>query len=135
MGEEHWLTDARFKDDDSRGVHGEVISARMSAWCAQRTTEEVLQALEVARIPGGPVYSPQQALEDPHIQAMGFLQPTEYPGLPKSAPLANIPVTLSDTPGSIRMRAPMLGEHTDEVMCSLGYNAAEIAALREQRVI
>jgi crotonobetainyl-CoA:carnitine CoA-transferase CaiB-like acyl-CoA transferase len=49
MGEEHWLTDARFKDDDSRGVHGEVISARMSAWCAQRTTEEVLQALEVAR--------------------------------------------------------------------------------------
>jgi crotonobetainyl-CoA:carnitine CoA-transferase CaiB-like acyl-CoA transferase len=135
MGEEHWLTDARFKDDDSRGAHGEVISARMSAWCAERTTEEALQTLEAARIPGGPVYSPQQALEDPHIQAMGFLQPTAYPGLPKPAPLANIPVTLSDTPGSIRMRAPLLGEHTDEVMCSLGYDTAEIAALRDQRVI
>ena len=135
MGEEHWLTDARFKDDDSRGQHGDLISARMAQWCAERTTAEILQTLEAARIPGGPVYSPQQTLEDPHINAIGFLQPTDYPGLPKPAPLADVPITLSHTPGSIRCRAPLLGEHTDDIMRSLGYSPEEIAVLRAKRVI
>ncbi len=135
MGEDQWLTDARFKDDDSRGLHGELISERMSRWCADRTTEEALEAMEEARIPGGPVYSPQQALEDPHINAIGFLQDTHYPGLPKPAPLAGVPVTLSDTPGSIRLRAPLLGEHTEEIMGSLGYSDEAIAALRDKQVI
>jgi crotonobetainyl-CoA:carnitine CoA-transferase CaiB-like acyl-CoA transferase len=44
-------------------------------------------------------------------------------------------VFLSDTPGSIRHRAPMLGEHTDEILAELGYAKDEIAALRDKRVI
>jgi len=44
-------------------------------------------------------------------------------------------VFLSDTPGSIRHRAPTLGEHTDEILAELGYGKDEIAALREKRVI
>jgi crotonobetainyl-CoA:carnitine CoA-transferase CaiB-like acyl-CoA transferase len=135
MGEDHWLHDPRFADDNSRGIHGHLISARMAVWCAERTSAEVLQIMEDARIPAGPVYAPQQALDDPHINALGFLEPVDYPGLPKPAPLAGIPVSLSDTPGHIRCRAPLLGEHTDEIMTSLGYSQAEIAALRDKRVI
>jgi crotonobetainyl-CoA:carnitine CoA-transferase CaiB-like acyl-CoA transferase len=44
-------------------------------------------------------------------------------------------VSLSNTPGSIRCRAPLLGEHTDAILSSLGYTPAEIAALRDKRVI
>ena len=100
MGEEHWLTDPRFKDDISRGDNGAVISERMSRWCAERSTAEALEILGKAKIPAGPVLKPQQTLDDPHIQAMGFFQPTEFPGAPRPAPLAKVPVWLSETPGS-----------------------------------
>ena len=135
MGEDHWLTDPRFADDDSRGRHGEVLSERMAVWCAERTTAQALGALEAARVPAGPVYSPQQALDDPHVQAIGFLQPTDYPGLPRPAPLTQTPVQLSASPGSIRHRAPLLGEHTDEVLGDLGYSDADVAELRQLGVV
>ena len=135
MGEEHWLTDPRFKDDISRGDNGEVISERMSRWCAERTTAEALEILAKAMIPSGPVLKPQQTLDDPHIQAMGFFQMTEFPGAPKPAPIAKAPVWLSGTPGSIRRRAPTLGEHTDQILTKLGYDKKAIAKLREKGVI
>jgi crotonobetainyl-CoA:carnitine CoA-transferase CaiB-like acyl-CoA transferase len=127
MGEKHWVTDARFKDDISRGDDGAVISERMSRWCAERSTAEALETLSKARIPTGPVLKPQQTLDDPHIQAMGFFQPTEFPGAPKPAPIAKAPVWLSGTPGSIRRRAPTLGEHTEEILAKLGYDKKAIA--------
>ena len=98
MGEPHWLTDPRFKDDISRGDNGAVISERMGRWCAERTTAEALEVLAKAKIPSGPVLKPQQTLDDPHIQAMGFFQPTEFPGAPRPAPHRQGPrVALGDT--------------------------------------
>jgi crotonobetainyl-CoA:carnitine CoA-transferase CaiB-like acyl-CoA transferase len=135
MGEEHWLTDPRFKDDISRGDNGAIISERMSRWCAERTSAEAIETLGKAMIPSGPVLKPQQTLDDPHINAMGFFHPTEFPGAPKPAPIAKVPVWLSGTPGSIRRRPPTLGEHTDQILAELGYDKKTIAALREKRVI
>src|SRR5207248_698594 len=100
MGEPEWLTDPRFQDDISRGNHGAIISERMGRWCAERTSAEVLEILGKAKIPAGPVLKPQQALDDPQVNAMGFFQPTEFPGAPKPAPIAKVPVFLSQTPGS-----------------------------------
>jgi len=135
MGEEHWLTDPRFKDDISRGDNGEVISERMGRWCAERTTAEALEVLSNAKIPSGPVLKPQQTLDDPHIKAMGFFQPIEFPGAPKPAPIAKVPVWLSETPGSIRRRAPTLGEHTNQILAELGYDKKAIAKLRDKGAI
>jgi crotonobetainyl-CoA:carnitine CoA-transferase CaiB-like acyl-CoA transferase len=135
MGEEHWLTDPRFKDDEARGDHGEIVSKRMSEWTAERTTAEALAALEAARIPAGPLHTPQQALEDAHIRAAGLLRDADYPGLPRPAPLAPTPVDLSETPGRFRHRAPTLGEHTDSILTELGYRADAIARLRADGVI
>jgi len=135
IGEEHWLTDPRFHDDQSRGDHGEIISARMAAWTAERTTAEALAALDAAHIPAGPLHSPQQALEDVHIRTAELLKDTDYPGLPRKAPLAPFPVTLSETPGRFRCRAPTVGEHTDEILAELGYSPDELIELRAKRVI
>jgi crotonobetainyl-CoA:carnitine CoA-transferase CaiB-like acyl-CoA transferase len=135
MGEDHWLNDPRFKDDISRGDNGAVVSERMGRWCAQYTTAEALEILGKAKLPAGPVLKPQQTLDDPHIQAMGFFQPTEFPGMAKPAPVAKAPVWLSATPGSIRHRAPVLGEHTDAILTELGYGGGEIAALRQKGII
>jgi crotonobetainyl-CoA:carnitine CoA-transferase CaiB-like acyl-CoA transferase len=135
MGEPHWLTDPRFKDDLARGDHGEIISERMSRWTGERTTAQALAELEKVQIPAGPLYAPQQALEDAHIRAAGLLVDTEYPGLPRPAPLAPTPVDLSETPGTFRHRAPQLGEHTDAILAELGYSADDIKQLRADKVI
>jgi len=135
MGEDHWLDDDRFKTDISRGDNGEIISERLASWCAERTNEEVLAEMEKARIPAGPILSPQQVLEDPHITAKGLFESVEYPGLDTPAPLMKTPVELSETPGEIRSRAPRLGENTDEIMKELGYDQEQIIDLRNKRVI
>ncbi|HAC87389.1 MAG TPA: CoA transferase, partial [Gammaproteobacteria bacterium] len=135
MGEDHWLDDPRFKDDISRGDNGEIISKRLAEWCAERTSEEVLKAMEVVRLPAGPILSPREVLEDPHIAAKGLFQPLEYPGLSAPVPVMRTPVELSETPGEIRSRAPTLAEHTDEIMEELGYSESDIQALKGKRII
>jgi crotonobetainyl-CoA:carnitine CoA-transferase CaiB-like acyl-CoA transferase len=135
IGEPHWLEDPRFATDELRGDNGDAISARMTEWTRQRTVAEAIEELEKARIPVANVYSPQQALDDPHVQQMGFFQRLDYPGMAKPPLVATTPFKLSDTPGAIEHRAPLLGEHTDAVMAELGYSAADIAAFREKDVI
>ncbi|MEQ8267671.1 MAG: CoA transferase [Parvibaculum sp.] len=135
MGEDHWLSDPRFKDDLSRGDNGALLSERTSRWAEMRTTEEALAELEKARIPAGPVYTPQQALDDRHINEMGYLHRLPFPGLPNPAPVMETPIRLSRTPGTLRERAPVLGEHTDEILDELGYSAAEISAFRAEGVV
>jgi crotonobetainyl-CoA:carnitine CoA-transferase CaiB-like acyl-CoA transferase len=135
MGEPHWLEDTRFKDDLARGEHGTLISERMQRWCSERGTEEALEILGREKIPAAKVLKPQETLDHPQVQAMGFLQPLAYPGVPRPAPVAKAPVWLSATPGEIRHRAPLLGEHTDRILAELGYGADEIGALRRKGVI
>jgi crotonobetainyl-CoA:carnitine CoA-transferase CaiB-like acyl-CoA transferase len=135
MGEEHWLSDPRFTSDQSRGDNGNVLSERMSRWCAERTVAQAIKELEAARIPAGPVYSPQQALDDPHVQVGNFFQNVDFPGIEKPVALARTPIRLSQTPGEISMRPPLLGEHTQDILGGLGFAKAEVEALRKEGVI
>ena len=135
IGEDHWLSDPRFADDQSRADNGATIAKRMGQWCGERSCAEALAALEKASIVAGQVYSPQQALDEPHIRDAGLLAEREFPGIAGTLPLAPTPIDLSETPGSYRRRAPLVGEHTDEILASLGYGTAEIAALHEEKVV
>jgi crotonobetainyl-CoA:carnitine CoA-transferase CaiB-like acyl-CoA transferase len=135
LDEPEWLTDPRFKNDESRGNHAETISKRVTEWTLHRTTAQVLKEMEVAKIPAGPLYTPQQALDDPHIRQACLLVDTEYPGAARPIPLAPTPVDLSETPGTFRRRAPAVGEHTEAILRELAYSAKDIRALRDKRVV
>jgi|SRR5579872_329890 len=135
VGREELTRDSRFADDLSRANHCDVITEAMNAWLATRTTSQAIKELEAARIPAGPVMTVSQVLDDPQVKARELLKFVDYPGAPKSVPLANTAVRLSETPGGIRHRAPTLGEHTDEVLLELGYSDHEIDELRTRKVV
>ena len=135
IGEDHWLSDPRFETDQKRGDNNHILSERMAKWCAERTTKEAIAEMDAVRLPCGPVMSPQEVLEDPHLAAMGLMKRVAYPGFEEGVPLTELPIKMSKTDTKLKHRAPTLGEHTDQIMEKLGYSADEIADLRSKRVI
>ena len=128
-------TDPRLATDALRGENSVDVSAVMAHWCTSRTRDEVLAALARAKIPAGPVYSPQEALDDPHIAAAELLPARTFSGMERPYPLAPHPVDHSGMTASFRHSAPALGEHTDEILAELGYEATAIADLRERGIV
>ena len=135
MEDDFWLTDSRFSDDATRGKHSEMISDRMQQWTKTRTTVEVVEALDTARIPCGEVLTPQEALDHPQVQAMGYLEDLTYPGVEGTYPLPRIPIEFSKIERSKPRRPPLLSEHTADILIELGFSNDEITSFREQRMI
>ena len=135
VGEEQWIGDPRFATDEARGDNGEILSARASKWCAARTVAVALSELERAKVPAGPVLSPQQLLDDPHVKAAGYFSSVSFPGINGSTPIPATPVVLSETPGTVRTPPPGLGQHTQEILAGLGLSNAEIDDLRASDAI
>ena len=135
MGEDDWLTDERFKDDLSRGENGELISARMSDWCAERTSQEAIEALESSRIPVGEVLKAKQTLNEEHILKKGSYIKMSYPTMDKEYSVVGPAIELSENPGQIKTRSPELGEHNVEILSGLGYTQEDIEQFKIDRVI
>ena len=134
--QKRWLDDPRLQDDAGRGEHSAEILAAMRTWCAARTTNDAISQLEAAGLPAGPVYTPQQALDDPQAKAMHwFAEVVGYPGLPRPAPVPDLPLRFSRSSGGIERAPPKLGEHTDVLLAELGFDEAARARLREGGVV
>ena len=129
------IDDPRFRTDLDRGDNGELLSNMAQEHARDLTVSEALAAYGAAKVPAGPLLSPQQALDDPHIGAVGYLQDTDYPGMASAAPLATTPVHMTAGGGTINTRAPTLGEHTDAILAELGYDEGTIDELRQARIV
>ncbi len=135
IGKPEWLTDERFKDDMARGDNNDILCAAMSKWCLVRTTAEALADLKEAKLPAGPVLSFQGALDNPMVQSINHLNPLPFPGAVKDPLVTNAPFKLSKTPLEKLRRAPLLGEHNEEIYSELGYSAKEIAEFKATAII
>jgi crotonobetainyl-CoA:carnitine CoA-transferase CaiB-like acyl-CoA transferase len=140
MGREDLLNDPRFADDLLRADNYQTINEVMTAWCSARTTQEALSELERARIPCGPVQNLDQVLADPQVAARGLLLDVGYQ--PGDAPVKLSPAAVrlsaagdaSLEPARLRP-APALGQHTDAVLCELGFAPEQIAEFRAAQLI
>lgn len=109
------------------------IDEAIGQWTGQHTLEQVLDVLEAAAVPAGRIYTAADIVADPHYRARGMIEPHTLPdGQPVSLP--GVVPQLSATPGATRWIGPALGEHTDEVLGSLGLSAERIAELRQKGV-
>ncbi len=134
LGRSDLLVGLAYGSDQARGDNGEALSAVMAAWCAERTRSAALAELGTANIPCGPVYGPREVLADPHIRESEAFVPVNFPGLAAPAPVARPPVSLSRSPLEISRRAPLLGEHTRELLEESGYGPEEIATMCEMGI-
>jgi formyl-CoA transferase len=126
--------DPALAQNDGRVANVERLDAAIGAWTAQHSLDDVLARLNEARIPAGKIYDVADIATDPHYRARDMiLDSTLDDGTPVQLP--GVLPKLNATPGTVRSRAPALGEHTDEVLASLGLDDAQRAALRERGVI
>jgi len=120
--------------NDGRAAQMERIDAAIGAWTAGRTIAQVLDEMHQAQVPAGRIYSAADIAADPHFAARGMIERiTAGDGEPLSVP--GVVPKLSATPGAIRTAAPKLGEHTSEVLRSIGYDDSTIAGLRQAGIV
>ncbi len=134
IGREDLARDPALADNTGRVARVDELDAAISAWTAQRSVEEVLQALESAEVPSGRIYTVADIAADPHYRARGMLQDiTMDDGSVLSVP--GIVPKLSATPGGHRRNAPSIGQDTDAVLKEIGLSAAQIQALKDQGIV
>jgi crotonobetainyl-CoA:carnitine CoA-transferase CaiB-like acyl-CoA transferase len=107
--------DPRFKTVADRVAHNNELVALLAEKLRQKPSGHWLTALEAAGIPAGPVMHYDEVFTDPHILAREMVARTEHP-ITGTFHTLGVTVKLSDTPGSIRLPAPRLGEHTSEII-------------------
>jgi formyl-CoA transferase len=126
--------DPGLAQNDGRVPRTAELDAAIGDWLADRTLDEALEVLHAADVPAGRIFSVADMFVDPHFIAREMIQRFTLPDGQK-LPLPNITPKFSDTPGTTRWLGPELGEHTDEVLTALGYDAERIAQLRAAQVI
>ena len=133
IGEEGWIDDDAYKTPQARLLHLKPIFARIEQWTMGRTKFEAMEILNEYDIPCGPILSMKEIAEDPWLRKSGTVVEVDHPTRGRHLSVGN-PIKLSDSP-TVVTRAPLLGEHTDEVLRELGYSAGDLELLRAEKAI
>jgi crotonobetainyl-CoA:carnitine CoA-transferase CaiB-like acyl-CoA transferase len=126
--------DPRLASNPGRVEHEAEIDKLLADWCAAQDSAQLLQKLDDARVPAGPIYNVEDMLGDPHFNARGLFERVEIDGEPLKIP-ALLP-RLSRTPGSTRWPGGALGGANREILVDLlGLDEQEMNELRSAAVI
>ena len=131
---EDLMEDDRFRNPWDRKAREEELAALLEETFSTQDTAHWLQLLDDAGVVAGPIYNMEQVYQDPQVLARKMLVDTEDPEL-GTVHNIGVPVKLSATPGSIRRRAPALGEHSAEILLERGFSEEEVEGLLAEGVI
>jgi formyl-CoA transferase len=133
IGKEEWITDPNYATPDARLPRLKEVFETIEKWTVTKDKFEAMKLLNEHDIPCGPILSMEELANEPSLRATGTVVEVDHPTRGKYLSVGN-PIKLSDSPTEVT-RSPLLGEHTDEVLAELGIGTAEIAGLREKKVI
>lgn len=133
IGRDDLGNDPRLAQNDGRSQHAELIDGAIAEWTAQRSRDEVIEALKGARVPAGYPYTAADIVQDPHYLARQMIEQVQTSVGPLKVP--GVLPKLSRTPGRIGTGGPQLGEHNDDILAGLGLSEEQVAGLRERGVI
>jgi crotonobetainyl-CoA:carnitine CoA-transferase CaiB-like acyl-CoA transferase len=134
LGHPEWREDPRFTDNSARMQNLQALTDAMSSVLATRTRDEWITAFDAAGVPAGPVHTIGEALSHPQTLARNMVVDLEHPQAGPTRALG-CPVHFSETPTQITRHAPMLGEHSRELLKEYGYSDAEIDGFAADGVI
>lgn len=134
VGKPEWIDDPRYKTNLLRHQNVEQLEADIESILTTKEKKYWIDACEEAGVPAGPINNFAEALQDPHYLARDMVQEVEHPVIGKMK-MIGIPTKFSASPGAIKSAAPLLGEDTDDVLTSLGYNEAEINEFNEAGIV
>jgi crotonobetainyl-CoA:carnitine CoA-transferase CaiB-like acyl-CoA transferase len=126
--------DPRFATNVERVKHRTELETTLADAIARHDRAPLVDMLHKHDVPATPVNTVPQVLQDAQTEALGIVQRLDHPRL-GDIPIVSMPLTFSGERPPVRRAAPARGEHTDAVLEECGYSAAEVAALREQKVI
>jgi len=134
VGHPEVIAEPWFATGHGRAQHADLIDEYVGDWIGRHSRDETLRAFDEAGAAVAPVYDAKDLVEDPHVRETQML--TEVPDEELGPVLMhNVMWRMSATPGEIRFTGRPLGADTDAVLGELGYDAAELARLREDGVI
>jgi formyl-CoA transferase len=134
MGKPEWMEQPEWKTGGGRSKDRAALNATIGAVTKTKPSTYWMETLEAAGIPCGPIYSIDQVFADPQVRHLEIAAPVTHASR-GATELINSPLNLSDVPKGIRYAAPPAGEHTDQVLHSVGYSDTEIASMRAKGVI
>jgi crotonobetainyl-CoA:carnitine CoA-transferase CaiB-like acyl-CoA transferase len=135
LGKPGWAMEPELATESGRRRHHDAIDRHLGSWCAERQADDIVDCLWGAAVPVGRVVQPHEQVALPQLQFRRFFEEVDHP-VAGTARHSTLPMRFSRGPNRFHRRpAPLLGEHTDEVLRGLGVSDTELARLREDGVI
>jgi formyl-CoA transferase len=134
IGREDLAADASLAHNDGRAARQQWLDAQIEQWTAHRSPDEVVAAMQAADVPASKIYTIRDIVTDAQYAAREMIREVELHDGSRLAVPGVVP-KLSQTPGGFDGGGPRLGEHTDDVLRDLGYDADALADLRRRRII
>lgn len=128
------LEDPRFKTENLRWEHREDVTREIESFTSSRTKDE-LRGILGGLVPFSPIYTAAEIFADPHFTSRDMLPTVEHPGAAAPVSVPGVPVKLSETPGGVHRRAPLLGEHSREVLGEIDVGDVRLRELVESGVV
>jgi crotonobetainyl-CoA:carnitine CoA-transferase CaiB-like acyl-CoA transferase len=134
IGRDDLSNDDSLADNAGRCKRVEELDCVIAEWTARYTVDEVVALLNSAQVPNGKIFSIADIARDAQYLARGMIQEVTLPD-GTSLKVPGIVPKLSDTPGGLNWVGPDLGEHTQEILLSLGYDAVQIEAMCSRKIV